>query len=521
MFKRYLVNIDSDLMNKSFYDVIVVGGGIAGLYAACCFDKALRVCVLAKGNKEENNSYLAQGGIAAAMREDDAPILHLNDTIAAGAGLCNLEAVKILTDEATMDIERLISFGTAFDKKEDGSIIATREGGHSRFRIVHALGDATGKAVVDSLLNEISKRDNITIVDDCFAIDIITIGNKAVGVVAGENPSIYYANNTVLACGGIGQVYEKTTNPVIATGDGIAMAKRAGAILENMEFVQFHPTAFYHLSQEGVRFLISEAVRGEGGILRNSKGERFMLEYNKMAEIAPRDIVARAIFTEMKKENSKNVWLDITHLDGEYVKTRFPNIYATCHKFGIDVTKDWIPVAPVQHYFMGGVKSDLNGKTNIECLYACGETACTGVHGANRLASNSLLEGLVFGRRVAEDIHNEENKKSKLLDEVRKEFALKNFVLKNILECENPEFDYARARKSVQSLMDSSAGIVRNEKIMESALLEIYKISKYMKLTCPKTKFEIETVNIVQIAIEILVAAINRKDSVGSHFRTD
>lgn len=512
MHKRYLVDIDTEHMEKENYDVVIVGGGIAGLYSACLMDPSLNVCVLVKGNKEENNSYLAQGGIAAAIKSDDSPALHLRDTLNAGAGLCDEEAVRVLTDEAGMDIDNLIAFGTNFDKKADGSINATREGGHSRFRIVHALGDATGKAVVDSLLFEAGKRKNIVLIHDCFAIDIITLGNKAIGVIAGDDRKIYYADNVVLASGGIGQVYEKTTNPLIATADGIAMAKRAGAVLADMEFVQFHPTAFYHETQGGVRFLISEAVRGEGGILRNSKGERFMPKYSEMGEIAPRDIVARAIFTEMKSENTKNVWLDTTHMDGDYIVKRFPTISAKCLDYGIDITKDLIPVSPVQHYFMGGIKTDLHGRTNIENLYACGETACTGVHGANRLASNSLLEGLVFGRRVAIDIGK---------GELDKESLCRSGIVKHSWKCDFPDFDFEGTRKKVQHLMDMWAGIVRNKESMENALMEISAIEKEINRTCPKDRFEIETVNIVQISVEILKAALKRKKSVGSHYRID
>ena len=510
MHKRYLVDIDTEHMEKEHYDVVIVGGGIAGLYSACLMDSSLQVCVLVKGSKEENNSYLAQGGIAAALKEDDNPSLHLADTLKAGAGLCNEEAVRILTDEASMDIGNLIAFGTNFDKKEDGTINATREGGHSRFRIVHALGDATGKAVVDSLLFEASKRKNITLIHDCFAIDILTLGNRAVGVIAGDHKKLYYGNYIVLASGGIGQVYEKTTNPLIATADGIAMAKRAGAELADMEFVQFHPTAFYHETQAGVRFLISEAVRGEGGILRNAEGERFMQKYSDMGEIAPRDIVARAIFTEMKKEGSKNVWLDITHLDGDYVVNRFPTISAKCLEYGIDVKKDWIPVSPVQHYFMGGVRTDMMGKTKVENLFACGETACTGVHGANRLASNSLLEGLVFGRRVAAAIGK---------GELKDELPHGDGRIRHAWKCEFPDFDYKKARARVQHIMDQCAGIVREEEFMKSALVEIEEIKEMIQKTCPLGRYEIETVNIVQISVEILKAALKREKSVGSHYR--
>ena len=517
MNKRYLVDIDTDQMENEFYDVVIVGGGIAGLYSACLMDPSLKVCVLVKGSKEENNSYLAQGGIAAAIKDDDDPALHLQDTLKAGAGLCDEEAARVLTSEAGMDIDNLIAFGTNFDKKEDGSINATREGGHSRFRIVHALGDATGKAVVDSLLFEAGKRSNITLLHDCFAVDILTVGNKAVGIIKGNQSKLYFADEIVLASGGIGQVYEKTTNPLIATGDGIAMGQRAGVELMNMEFVQFHPTAFYHENQEGVRFLISEAVRGEGGILRNAKGERFMQKYSEMGEIAPRDIVARAIFTEMKNEGSKNVWLDITHMEGDFALKRFPTISAKCSEYGIDVRKEWIPVAPVQHYFMGGIKTDLFGKTNVENLYACGETACTGVHGANRLASNSLLEGLVFGRRVAIDIGKGKGKgKGK-----ENQASPHKIEIKHHLKCEDLGFDYINARKRLQHLMDQSAGIVRNKISMENALAELSEMDKSINKTYPSARFDIETANMVQISVEILKAALKRKISVGSHFRID
>lgn len=521
---RYVINFDTNSIESQEYDVAIIGSGIAGLYSAVNLDSSLRVCILSKESMDENNSYLAQGGIAAAVGDDDLPSYHLEDTLTAGAGHCNREAVSVLVEEAPRDIKRLCDMGTNFDRNEDGTLTTTREGGHRRFRIVHALGDATGKEVVDSLLRECRRRSNIKIFENCFAADILTDGNSCIGVLAisEDRYTAFYAQKVICASGGIGQVYKNTTNPEVATGDGIAMAYRAGAVLSDMEFVQFHPTAFYNPSDSGNSFLISEAVRGEGGILKNINGERFMANYHELGEVAPRDIVSRAIFSEMRRTGSKHVYLDITHQDGDYLRKRFPTIYGRCLEAGIDITRDYIPVCPVQHYFMGGIKTDLWGRTSIDSLYSCGETANTGVHGANRLASNSLLEGLVFGRRSAEDINAyfaKAGKDSAATGKVHIVNRLRTGDNGSAASVDAHEVE--QIRESIKLLMDAHAGIERNERDMKQALEEIYGMIQELENVDVVNIRTIETLNIAYLASQILEGAIARKQSCGSHYRVD
>jgi L-aspartate oxidase len=443
------------------------------------------------------------------------PEYHFKDTVKAGAGHCNEEAVKVLVEEAPRDIKLLCELGTNFDREPDGTLTKTREGGHGRFRIVHALGDATGKEVVDSLLRVCRGRENITIKENCFAIDILVSEGRCIGVLIATGidtettKKVLYCRSIICASGGVGQVYRNTTNSEVVTGDGISMAYRAGAVLADMEFVQFHPTAFYTPEYSGNRFLISEAVRGEGGILLNKDHERFMHKYHEMKEIAPRDIVSRAIYSEMKKTGSDHVYLDITHKDADYLRKRFPTIYRSCLEHGVDITKDYIPVSPVQHYFMGGIKTDLLGRTNIECLYACGEAANTGVHGANRLASNSMLEGLVFGRRSAEDINAGIS---------RLEF--KEIHISNTRTSGKP-LDITGIRNEIKRQMDANAGIERNGPDMEKALDRISDIISSLEDADMRSVSAMETLNIAYIASLILKSAIARKKNCGSHYRTD
>ncbi|HYE84681.1 MAG TPA: L-aspartate oxidase [Clostridia bacterium] len=513
---RYLMNFDTRKIESEKWDVVIIGSGIAGLYSAVNLDPSLKVCILSKETMDENNSYLAQGGIAAAIGADDLPEYHFEDTIKAGAGHCYEEAVNVLVKEAPEDIDILCKLGTNFDRNSDGTLTTTREGGHGRFRIVHALGDATGKEVVDSLLRVCRKKDNITIKENCFAIDLLVTVDRCVGVLIAEGidrdaaKKVLYCRSVVCASGGIGQVYKNTTNSEVVTGDGISMAYRAGAVLSDMEFIQFHPTAFFKPDQEGSRFLISEAVRGEGGILLNVNHERFMHRYHELGEIAPRDIVSRAIFSEMKKTGSDRVYLDITHKDADYLRKRFPTIYDRCLKEGVDITKDYIPVSPVQHYFMGGIKTDLMGRTNIQGLYACGEAANTGVHGANRLASNSLLEGLVFGRRCAGDINT-----------CIEGIELKTVHFSNTSGKTGKALDAARIRSEIKTKMDAHVGIERNGPDMEEVLTWISNIISGLEEAELKSVNEMETINIAYIASFILKSAIARKNNCGSHYRTD
>src|SRR5579862_3023090 len=383
-------------------DFIVLGGGIAGMRAAIELAKGGRVLVLTKDDLYESSTEYAQGGIAAALSEDDEVTLHLHDTLLAGDGLCREEAVRVLVEEGPEQIHQLIEWGMHFDR--DGIKLAfTREGAHSRSRVLHAHGDSTGSEILHALMAKARTIPAIYLVPHTFVTELTVECGNVVGVsyidAKTSAPMQIRTRSVLLATGGLGHVYKETTNPSVACGDGMAMAYRAGAILSDMEFVQFHPTALF--VKGAPRFLLSEALRGEGAYLRNILLERFMPRYHEAAELAPRDVVARAIVREIHKHRSEFVYLDLTALDSEHVKKRFPRIYSTCMQYNIDITEDMVPVRPAAHYSMGGVATDLMGATSLPGLYAAGEVASTGVHGANRLASNSLLEGLVFGARAA------------------------------------------------------------------------------------------------------------------------
>ena len=379
-------------------DFLVVGAGVAGLRAAIDLAEGGRVLVVAKDTLKESSSEYAQGGIAAALNDDDKVGLHEQDTIAAGDGLCDPKAVRRLVEEGPPAIQQLIEWGAEFDR--DGPKLAfTQEGAHSRRRVLHAHGDSTGREISRSLYFKAASLENITFRSFSAVTDLLVNAGRVAGAVACDEKKrcaiSIHARAVLLATGGIGQVFTDTTNPAVATGDGVAIAACAGAEIGDIEFVQFHPTA---LHVEGApRFLLSEALRGEGAYLRNTAGERFMERYHPLAELAPRDVVARAIVSEVLREGVPHVFLDLTHFDPDFLRKRFPRIYQTCLQHGIDLALQAAPILPAAHYSMGGVRTDLDGKTNLERLFVAGEAACTGVHGANRLASNSLLEGLVFG----------------------------------------------------------------------------------------------------------------------------
>src|SRR5512146_435305 len=385
-------------------DFIVIGAGVAVLRAAIGLASAGQVLVLAKKEVSESNTQYAQGGIAVALSDEDEIGLHLQDTLTAGDGLCNVEAATVLVEEGPVRIEELIAWGTEFDRA--GTKLAfTREGAHSRSRVLHAHGDSTGREIGRALWEKAKTLKNILISEFEFTTDLVVENGHVVGVsVIDESGATHNvrARAVLLATGGLGYVYSNPTNPAVATGDGVAMAFRAGAEISDMEFAQFHPTALY--LKKAPRFLLSEALRGEGAYLRNSELDRFMPKYHPMAELAPRDVVARAIAHELEVSRAKDsaVFLDMTHLRSKHLDKRFPRIYETCLKYNLDITIDLIPIRPAAHYAMGGVRTDLDGRTSIKGLYAAGEVACTGVHGANRLASNSLLEGLVYGARAAD-----------------------------------------------------------------------------------------------------------------------
>lgn len=486
------------------YDVIIVGGGIAGCYAALSFDPTVKILILTKEKFEESNTYLAQGGIAAVIDKDDKTSYHVEDTLVAGAGINDISAVRTIVEEAEQNINNLHELGVNFDE-ESGEYALTREGGHSRDRILHIDGDATGRGLIQALVPELRQRKNIFI-KKSFCLDLIVEDYKCKGIrVLDEDQCVVelYSQAVILATGGVGMIYGVTTNAATSTGDGIAVAARAGAEIIDMEFIQFHPTVFY--SEERQRFLISEAVRGEGALLRNVNNERFMPLYDERAELAPRDVVSRAILEEMEKTGSKFVYLDATVIPKAHLLKRFPTINRKCHEYGIDITKDFIPVAPSQHYCIGGIKTDTYGRTNMEGLYSCGETACTGLHGANRLASNSLLEGVVVGKRTAEFIQAALVPTSYEAE-------------KPICKKESQSGNYDDARVKIQNIMLKYAGIIRTEAGLMEAKRQLAKVNDELTARATYSRAYFETMNILLVAGLIINHALKRKDSIGTHY---
>ena len=388
---------------KKHYSVVIVGSGLAGLYASLNFPADIDVLMLSKKERHQSNSSLAQGGVACVLDlENDSYDLHIEDTLIAGSRENDLDAVTQLVEEGPADVLKTIDYGVEYDRDENGELIKTLEGGHCRRRIVHHK-DTSGKEMVDKLVLAVEKLPNVTLADETMVTSMSRIKNGfKVEIMSGNEFKTVYADYVLLASGGIGRVYKYTTNPSVATGDGIRLAYEMGAAIKNLSYVQFHPTAFNGANRE--QFLISEAVRGEGAYLLNCNKERFMDRYDSRLELAPRDVVSRSVIMESRRLGSNNFYLDIRYKGEEYLKKRFPGIYAGCLSQGVDISKDLIPVFPCQHYLMGGIEVDLNARTTLPRLYAAGECACTGVHGKNRLASNSLLEALVFGRKAAEDI---------------------------------------------------------------------------------------------------------------------
>jgi len=502
-------------------DILIIGGGIAGLRAALTASQFGKVAVITKGRIGETATEKAQGGIAAAIDEiRDSTLSHFEDTIGAGAGLCNESAVKILVNEGVDRVKELIEMGAQFDRAEtEGGrpFALALEGAHKRRRILHA-GDRTGAEIEKALAHEVTRQKKVLVFPQTLSIDLIVENGKCLGakVLDLKTNRVYnfYAKSTILATGGLCQVYLYTTNPEMATGDGVAMAYRAGAEVTDMEFIQFHPTSLVQSKQfEDIialpQFLISEAVRGEGGILLNINGERFMEKYHAKAELAPRDIVSRAIYEEIQKTKSTHVFLDLSHIGSEKIKKRFPVIHKTCLERGLDITSDPIPVAPAAHYSMGGIKTDENGKTNIEGLFAAGECTSLGVHGANRLASNSLLDGLVFGHRAAlfasEKINDKLEKSHKKEEKIFFKLSLQ---------------EIKRFKLIIKSNMWSKVGIVRDENGLKDALTKIVEVEKRIKNN-PEDQISIELKNMAECAALICKAALDRKESRGAHFRSD
>ncbi len=496
-------------------DFIIIGSGIAGLRAAIELARTgARVTVLTKDRTDESNTEYAQGGIAVALSEEDEVALHEEDTLNAGAGLCDERAVRVMVEDGPRYIQELIAWGTEFDR-EGGRLAFTQEAAHSRRRILHAHGDSTGREIVRALIARARAEREIAFVAHAATDALLVKDGRVCGVryldPLVRAPRELRSRAVILASGGAGQVFLHTTNPQVATGDGMAMAYLAGAELADMEFVQFHPTA---LNIEGApRFLLSEAMRGEGGILRNREGERFMTRYHERAELAPRDIVSRSIVAEMQRTATRTVYLDMTQLEPRFVRRRFPTIYETCLRYELDITTDPVPVSPASHYCMGGVRTDLDGRTTLPGLYAAGEVACTGVHGANRLASNSLLEGLVFGARSgsaaaadhAQDRHGVVGAQDAAIEDEREVSETAAMRASG---------DVALAvRKRVRRLMWERVGILRSRESIKRALLEFEQIARAPLARASR--------NFLNVATLIARCALWREESRGAHFRTD
>jgi L-aspartate oxidase len=483
-------------------DFLVIGAGVAGLRAAIELAGAGEVLVVAKDSLEESSSEYAQGGIAVALSDEDDVALHEADTLAAGDGLCEPAAVRVLVSEGPPRIEELIEWGAEFDR-EGSRLLFAREGAHSRSRVLHSHGDSTGREIARTLYRRAASLPRVRFAGFTAVADLLMDGGRAAGALIldarrGRLLAVL-ARATLLATGGLGRVYSDTTNPDVATGDGVAMAWRAGAVISDIEFVQFHPTA---LHIEGApRFLLSEALRGEGAVLLNSSGERFMQAYHPMAELAPRDVVSRAIVSEMRRTGAPHVWLDISGRGPDFVKKRFPRIHSTCLAFGVDLDRQPAPVCPAAHYAMGGVWTDLDGRTTLDGLWAAGEAACTGVHGANRLASNSLLEGVVFGARAG----------AAMREAAR--------ALPDRFEPPAPLEVPALTLDAMRRLAMDSAGIVRSGEGLSALLRSLAETP--LQRAAATDREPLERANTRTVIELIARAALARRESRGAHCRTD
>ncbi|MFE0447631.1 L-aspartate oxidase [Streptomyces fungicidicus] len=507
-------------------DVVVVGSGVAGLTAALrCEAAGLTTVVVTKARLDDGSTRWAQGGIAAALGEGDTPEQHLDDTLVAGAGLCDEEAVRLLVTEGPDAVRRLIATGAHFDESTDGALELTREGGHHRRRIAHAGGDATGAEISRALVEAVRARGLRTI-ENALVLDLLTdAGGRTAGVtlhVMGEGQhdgvGAVHAPAVVLATGGMGQVFSATTNPSVSTGDGVALALRAGAEVSDLEFVQFHPTVlFLGPDAEGQQPLVSEAVRGEGAHLVDADGVRFMQGRHELAELAPRDIVAKGIMRRMRERDAEHMYLDARHFGAEMWENRFPTILAACRAHGIDPVTEPVPVAPAAHYASGGVRTDSHGRTTVPGLYACGEVACTGVHGANRLASNSLLEGLVYAERIAADIAGAGD-------------APAARVPQPLPAAERPAYPLlpAEARLTIQRAMTRGAGVLRSEESLAGAADRLHRLhadardalDEHGKTAEPGVDTW-EATNLLCVARVLVAAARQREETRGCHWRED
>jgi L-aspartate oxidase len=515
---------------KKRTDFLVIGSGIAGLSFALKASRYGKVTVVTKASIDESNTRYAQGGIAAVFSEPDNFEKHVNDTLVAGDGFCNEEVVRMVVSEAPERIRELIALGVSFDRKEDGSYDLAREGGHTEHRILHHK-DKTGEAIQKTLVEQVRRDPNIEVFENHFAIEILTQHHLG-EVLKKNNPDIkcfgayvadlvnqkvvtFLSKVTVIASGGMGNVYMTTTNPEIATGDGVAMVYRAKGTIENMEFVQFHPTSLYD-PKTRPSFLITEALRGYGAVLKNMAGERFMNRYDSRGSLAPRDIVARAIDNEMKIWGDDHVWLDCTHLEAAGLIDHFPNVYEHCLERGIDITKDMIPVVPAAHYSCGGIKVDMDGQSNIGRLYALGEASSTGLHGANRLASNSLMEAVVYADRAAR--HACESIKGLKYEDKIPDWDYKGTTHLEEMVLVTQNF------KEVQMIMSNYVGIVRSDLRLERALVRleiIYKETESLYKRSLISKKICELRNLINVGYVIIKMAKNRQESIGLHYSID
>ena len=510
---RYLTSINPKQLTHQFTDVLVIGGGLAGLRAALEIPDELQALVVTKDSLTQSNSSYAQGGIASVLGPEDSFEFHVQDTLDAGGALCDRKTVESVIQQAPGRIQELIRWGTQFDK-DDGELILGREGGHSHHRIVHALGDATGKEVIRAMVETVRSRENIIVLEQAFTIDLLGDGESCFGalIAPATGPKrLVWAKQTILCAGGSGQVYRESTNPPVATGDGLAMAYRAGAELKDVEFMQFHPTVLY-IAGSG-RSLITEAVRGEGAHLIDKNSDRFMESYDERGELAPRDVVSQAIVNQMEITQHPCVYLDMSHLDSEYVRQRFPGISRMCAEFGLDVTTDKIPVRPGAHYLIGGVSVDPKGATSLDRLWAAGEVTCSGLHGANRLASNSLLEGLVYGAsagRYASEAALAQPDDFRALP-----------LINPTLSSSQPALDLNDIRNSLKSLMWRCVGVQRTAATLSEAAEMVEGWKKYVLNQQFDDPDGWELQNMLTFSSIMIDAAARRQESRGVHYRKD
>jgi len=513
--RRHLVHFAPTQVAHVFTDVLVIGGGIAGLRAVLALEPGLSAVVVTKDLLTLSNSAEAQGGIAGVLDPLDDFAHHTADTIAAGKGLCDHDVVEMVVREAPERIRELIGIGTRFDET-DGLIDLTREGGHSHRRIVHASGDATGREVMRALQEAAVQREGVQVWQNTFTIDLLTVDGRCRGAIVhdpGRPTTCVWAKQTILATGGAGRLFRETTNPEIATADGHAIAFRAGAGLRDMEFMQFHPTVLYIAGSS--RHLITEAVRGEGAWLRDCDGHRFMPDFDEAAELAPRDVVSQAITEQMSRTNHPCVYLDLSHLDADFVRNRFPHIAGVCADFGLDVTCDQVPVRPGAHYMIGGVTVDDRGRTTLPGLWAAGEVTSTGLHGANRLASNSLVEGLVYGARAGEAASRE----ARLIPD---DFAVPTIASdRDLFERDDDELNITDLRNSLSSLMWRQVGIERTEESMKEAAEQVEFWDGFVSNREFGEVAGWELQNLLLVAQLMIASARARTESRGVHLRRD